>query len=249
MTHRLKILLALVALVVSMTAAMASAGTRLSQRVLLADNSLDSTAPERAEALRILGEMADLAATDQGVLAAAPFQASALATITWPINRRFTPDPSDPNSYYRRLDLAQQAKQIKTQAKTLFAHQSGVQGTDIIGGLIAASEFFASEPTGPQTLVINSNMWAYSPADGLMLKERQLTRAQIARLIDRLAQVGKIARLPGVCVYVVGAGLEPGRQIPTSVQLSMKSFWQAYFARSGATVRAWTPTLDVEPSC
>jgi hypothetical protein len=253
-TLRFMTLLALVAaLVAASTACTFSAkkggSTGISQRVELADVSLDSTPAERAEALRILGEMTDLAATDRGVVAAAPFQWSALATITWPINHRFSPDPSDLNSYYQRLDLARQAEQMKQQVKTLFAHRSSRPETDILGGLLAASELFASQPPGPRTLVLSSNMWAYSPSDGLNLKKQALSRAQIARLVAKLDRAGKIAHLSGVCVYVVGAGLDPGRKIPNSIQLSMRTFWQAYFARSGALLRSWTPTLDAEPSC
>ena len=247
-------LLALVvALVTASTACTFSAGkggsTGVSQRVELVDISLDSTTAERAEALRILGEMTDLAAADRGVVAAAPFQWSALAMIAWPVNHRFSPDASDLNSYYQRLDLARQAEQLKVQAKALLAHRSNRSGTDLLGGLLAAGEYFASQPTGSRTLVLSSNMWAYSPSDGLNLKKRALSQVEITRLIDKLARSGKIARLSGVCVYVVGAGLDPGRRIANSIQLSMRAFWLAYFARTGALLRAWTPTLDTEPSC
>jgi hypothetical protein len=221
----------------------------VSQRLELVDVSLDSTAVERAEGLRIFDQMIDLAAADRGVVAAAPFQWSALATIDWPISHRFSPDPSDPNSYYQRLDLARQAEQLKAQAETLLTHRSSRPGTDLLGGLLAAGEYFASQPSGPRTLVLDSNMWAYSPSDGLNLKKRALSPAQVRRLIAGLVQAGKIAQLSGVCVYVVGAGLDPGRRISNSIQLSMRSFWQAYFARSGAILRTWTPTLDAEPSC
>jgi hypothetical protein len=226
-----------------------SASTGVSQRVELADASLDSTTSERAEALRVLDQMIDLAATDRGVVAAAPFQWSALATIEWPLSHRFAPDPSDLNSYYEKLDLGRQAAQLKQRARALFARRSNRPGTDLLGGLLAASEYFASQPSGPRTLVLSSNMWAYSPSDGLNLKKRALSRPEISRLISRLAQSGRIARLSDVCVYVVGAGLDPGRRVTNLIQLSMRSFWQAYFARSGAVVRAWAPSLDSEPSC
>lgn len=249
-----KSLLRGVAIIATLTIAItvvstSTAVTGVSQRVLLADNSLDTTAAARAEAVRVLGVMVDLAAAEQGVVAAAPFQASALATIDWPINHHFTPASSDPNSYYRKLDLNQQAATVKGQAKALFARQSGGQGTDIIGGLLAASELFASEPAGERVLVLASNMWAYSPADGLILKKQALNRRQITRLIERLAKAGKIARLQSVCVYVIGAGLDPHRRIPTAVQLSMRAFWHAYFTRAGAGIRGWTPTMDSDPSC
>ena len=247
-------LLALVvALVTASTACTFSARkgglTGVSQRVELVDISLDSTTAERAEALRILGEMTDLAAADRGAVAAAPFQWSALATIAWPINHRFSPDPSDLNSYYQRLDLARQAEQMKRQEEALFVHRSRRSGTDILGSLLAAGELFASQPAGSRTLVLSSNMWAYSPSDGLNLKTQPLSRAEITRLVAKLVRAGKVAQLSGVCVYVVGAGLDPGRQIPNSTQLSMRAFWRAYFARTGALLRAWTPTLDTEPSC
>jgi hypothetical protein len=221
----------------------------LSQRVLLADFSLDTTAAQRREAEQIVGEMADLAAADHGLVAASPFQASALSTIDWPILHRFVPRASDPNSYYQHLDLQQQAAAVKRQLRQRFGHQSGISGTDILGGLIAASELFASEPAGARTLVLASNMWAYDKADGLELKYQRLDQAQISLLIGKLARAGKIARLKGVCVYVVGAGLDPERRIPNAIQISMRSFWAAYFARAGAKLRGWTPTLDAEPSC
>jgi hypothetical protein len=251
---RTNLLLVSVALVATLTTTVAvtstsAAGSGVSQRIELADNSLDTTPAARTEAVRVLGLIADLAASEQGVVAAAPFQASALATIDWPINHRFIASPSDPNSYYRKLDLAQQADTVKKQAKTLFVHQSGRQGTDIIGGLLAASEQFASQPSGSRVLVLVSNMWAYSPSDRLILKRQPLDSGQIARLINRLDRDGKIARLHQVCVYVVGAGLDPYRRIPTAVQLSMRAFWHAYLGKAGATVRGWTPTLDSEPSC
>lgn len=239
----------LVVLVVSAATDTVSARTAVSQRVLLADYSLDSTAAQRAEAVRILGELADHAAAERGMVAAAPFQTSSLATIDWPILHRFKPSPSAPNAYYARLDLAQQAEVVKRQARKLFAHQRGVQGTDVLGGLMAAGELFATEPTGPRILLVVSNMWGLNRADGLILKKQQLSSAQIGRLIDRLAQAGKVAQLRGVCVFVVGGGLEPRREIPNAIQISLRAFWKAYFARAGAVLRAWTPTLNSEPSC
>lgn len=220
-----------------------------SKRVLLADYSLDTTSAQRLEALRIVGQMADLAAADRGLVAAAPFQASALATITWPILHRFRPKPSDPNSYYTKLDLRHQADVVKRQAQKLFARQTNIAGTDILGGLMAAGELLATEPSGPRVLVVASNMWAYDKADGLVLKYQAFTPAEITRFVNNLARSGKVAALRGVCVFVVGAGLDPSRQIPNATQISLRSFWKAYFARAGATVLAWTPTLSTEPSC
>ena len=242
-------LIACTILAFSTSVAGATRTKSVSQRVLLADYSLDSTYAQRQEAIRIAGAMADLSSKEEGVLAAAPFQSSALATITWPILHRFKPSPSAPNDYYKKLDLARQAANVKKLAKNLFGRQRKFQGTDLLGGLLAAAELFASQPSGSRTLVLNSNMWAYSPADGLILKKRALRPLEIARLIGRLARAGKVADLRGVCVYVVGAGLDPEREIPTDIQISMRSFWRAYFAKAGAVVRAWTPRLVAEPSC
>jgi len=236
-------------IMVAIVAGSSLAASQLSQRVLLADYSLDTTAAQRAEAIRIVTEMADLAASDRGMVAASPFQTSALASVTWPILHTFRPKTSDPNSYYEKLDLAQQADAVKRQAKKFFGRQSGVPGTDILGGLLAAGELFASEPAGPRTLVLNSNMWAYSKADDLVLKARALSAPEIKRLISKLGRAGKIAKLTGVCIYVVGGGLDPRRQIPNGIQISLRGFWRAYFAKAGAVLRAWTPTLDSEPSC
>jgi hypothetical protein len=217
--------------------------------VLLADYSLDTTAAQRAQAVQIVGVMADLAAPERGLIAAAPFQSSALATIDWPILHRFIPKPSDPNSYYVRVDLRQQAGQVKRKAKALFGRQSHVQGTDLLGGLLAAAELFSSQAAGRRTLVLDSNMWLYDPPDHLALKQRPLSQGEIAPTIAKLARAGKVADLRGVCVYVVGGGLDPRRQIPNATQISLREFWQAYLRRAGATLRAWTPKLDTEPTC
>src|SRR4051812_31121147 len=116
------------ALTVVLVASAAARPTALSQRVLLGDYSLDTTPAQRNEAIRALNQMADLAAADRGMVAAAPFQSSALATIAWPVNHTFTPKASDPNSYYTKIDLQQQAEAVKQQARKLFGRQRRTQG-------------------------------------------------------------------------------------------------------------------------
>ena len=247
-------LLALVAaLVTASTACTFSAGkggsTGVSQRVELVDVSLDSTSG------RASGGATDPRRDDRsrrrrpgcGRCGAVPVERSCH-------DRLADQSPLQPRSVRPELLLPEARPRPAGRAdeaagKALFAHRSSRPGTDILGGLLAAGELFASQPAGSRTLVLSSNMWAYSPSDGLNLKKQALSRAEITRLVARLARAGKVAQLSGVCVYVVGAGLDPGRQIPNSIQLSMRAFWQAYFARTGALLRAWTPTLDSEPSC
>lgn len=244
------IIVAVVAIVLALVATGAStAGGTTPSWILLGDNSLDATRQQRAEAIKILGEIADIAAEEQGTVAAAPFQTNALATVTWPIDHLFVPSPKAPNSYYRKVDLARQAEAVKRAAKRLFERQQKIQGTDIIGGLLAASFKFASQPPGPRTLVVASNMWAQSKDDGLALKKQVLSARQIQALVKRLSRAGRVADLHGVCVYVVGAGIDAWGQQPTSVQLSMRNFWIAYFAKTGASVKAWVPSLNVVPTC
>ncbi len=213
--------------------------------VVLADNSLDTTAAQRSDAIAIVRAAADQASHDKGVLAAAPFQGNAFA-LRWRIDHRFA--AHDLNSYYEKVDLMKQAEAVKQAASALFAHQDKRQGTDVIGGLLAASDKFRGEPDGPRTLVLVSNMWAQSPDDGLFLKKQALSGKQIRALVDRLARAGKVADLAGVCVYIVGAGTDAWGPHPTSAQLSMRKFWAAYLGRGRANPPPPAPTAHAVPS-
>lgn len=249
MTRRTTCALAAV-VAVSMVAVSAALGTAAPPlRVVLADYSLDTTQAQQAEAIRIVKVVADLAADDEGFVAAATFQANALSSVTWPILHRFQPSEAAPNSYYAKLDLKRQAEDVKKQADGLFASQDPVEGTDLIGGFLAAAELLEAQPAGPRALIVVSNMWAYNKADGLNLKRRALNATEIERLIKRLYRAKKIADLTDVSVCIIGGGLDPKRLIPNAIQVSLRAFWDAYIRRSGGTLRAWTPTLQTDPTC
>ncbi len=213
--------------------------------VVLADNSLDATAEARAESLRVVGIVARAAAGQRGTVAIAAFQRHALGSISWPISHTFEPSEAVPagNSYYAEQDLERQVRELLAQARSLFSNRQPTVGTDIVGSLIAAAERFAAAGAGRRVLVLSSNMLAVSPADGLRFKRQRLTPGFIAKTLRRLKREEKIPDLAGVCVHVVGAGLAPTAEIPTSQQLGLRRFWQGYFERAGASLAAWEPTL------
>jgi hypothetical protein len=108
-------------------------------------------------------------------------------------------------------------------------------GTDILGGLRLAERVFASYPEAPRrTLVVLSDMVARSPQLSLT---RGFAETDIDATLGRLEADGLVPALAGVEVFVVGAGVVSGQELPSGTILTIQRFWERFFRAAGGELR------------
>jgi hypothetical protein len=209
--------------------------------VVLVDRSLDSTAEVRLNGVKAIRLAATAAIGPKGKVYADGFTANALASLTFPIFADFSqPPPGFVGDNPRLIKLARDAQvaALVAKASRLILPQLRVRGSDMFGALLAAAQGPLSAG-GRALIVLESNMLVWSPEDGIFFTDSAPRRSQLPGLLDRLAARGRIPRLRGACVLVVGAGRLDDRAIGTTRYLAVKRFWQAYFARAGANLAGW----------
>jgi hypothetical protein len=111
--------------------------------------------------------------------------------------------------------------------------------TDILGALLVASEVFHESPDGHRkVLIVLSDMKQATRALNL---ERQST-VQTAAAMQQVANRKLLADLHGVDVYAEGID---GAGESVGYWQSLHDFWTAYFVRTGATVKGYSPLRNV----
>ena len=118
---------------------------------------------------------------------------------------------------------------IKRFDALLEAPGRAAQDTDILGALELARRIFESYPRTHRALVLLSDM--VQESSELNLKDRPLGSRQRAQMIHELDAGGRIPKLPGVRVWVVGARSADARRFR-----EIRSFWMALFKAAGATL-------------
>jgi hypothetical protein len=111
----------------------------------------------------------------------------------------------------------------------LEAPSRGAPNTDILGALDLAQRIFASYPKPIRALVLLSDMIQQSP--GLNLKHRDLGRRARSTLMRHLKKQGRIPKLSGVRVWIIGARGGDARRFQ-----EIRSFWTEVFKAAGATL-------------
>jgi len=120
-------------------------------------------------------------------------------------------------------------------ARAVIEGHAGDAGTDILGGLRLAERVVASYPEAVTTsLVVLSDMVARSSQLGL---NRAFTEARIDGTVAELQAQGLVPDLGDVGVYVVGAGVGSGGDLPGATLVAIQRFWEALFAAAGAELR------------
>lgn len=115
------------------------------------------------------------------------------------------------------------------------------RGTDVVGGLALAELFFEAHPEGEHLLVILSDM--LQVGRGIRLAAPGALRGGgQEEILSRL----RVVELPGVRVYVAGAGASRADLPPARLEL-IEAFWRAYFERAGAEVVSFGPVLPRFP--
>lgn len=109
----------------------------------------------------------------------------------------------------------------------LEAPERAAPTTDILGALELAHRIFESYSRSKRALVVLSDMVQESPE--LSLKNQALGPRQRSRLVGNLHRKGRIPRLSGVRVWVVGARNSEVRRFR-----EIRSFWMEVFKAAGA---------------
>lgn len=107
-------------------------------------------------------------------------------------------------------------------------------GTDILGGLALAERVFASYPDArDRALVVLSDMVARSPQ---LTLTRGFAEADVEPTVADLSADGLVPDLDGVEVYVVGAGVVSGQELPGVSFVSIQRFWERLVEAGGGSL-------------
>lgn len=148
--------------------------------------------------------------------------------------------PSDPGYFGSRLAAGTQALSAAWK-KRIENLEPTFRQTDLLGALTFAAESFARSDAARKRLIIFSDMRQYTA-------ELDLEKPKVIDVRKSLKQVelqGGFAPLRGVEIYVFGAGAH-GRDKGTAYWIGLKTFWVEYFRRSGATLRIFSTTREME---
>ena len=98
--------------------------------------------------------------------------------------------------------------------------------------VLSVSNVTTDAPT--TSLVVLSDMVARSPQLAL---NRAFIEARIDGTVAELQAQGLVPDLGGVEVYVVGAGVASGDELPGAMIVTIQRFWEALFAAAGSELR------------
>jgi hypothetical protein len=222
MTRRLLVALLAVSLLTGTgCAALSRAAGRDQARplvVVLLDVSRSTHDAEvRARYLDALTHVLDDMEAEHGTVVADVIDDNPLAHSTFPIQATFEAcDPLTDNRLTCEARAAQLRREAMDAARAILGRTSEASGTDIYDGVALAQRVFDAYPeVGTRRLVICSDM------------------------VQHASVRPAAARLDGVAVYVVGAGVVAGHELAPERILALQQRWLAYFAQVGADL---TPT-------
>ena len=143
-------------------------------------------------------------------------------------------------------DLTRARRQL---ASSFEAKSSGMApvaaGTDIIGGLWHLKALFESGPSGEASQGAAKTIWIFS--DMMNETPHFLMPALLGigpeRLLERAKANGLVVPLRGYTIHIQGAspsGLSP------QAWLTIKKFWEMYFAAAGAQLVSYSPECNTE---
>jgi hypothetical protein len=203
--------------------------------VVLFDVS-QSTRDVRGGYLDAFDQVLTFASQHEGRVVADVIDDNPLAHSTYPIDvgfdgcSAFTENPLTCEAETRRA-----MEDATAAARAIVEGQPAGPGTDILGGLRLAARVFASYPdASARSLMVLSDMVAMSPQLALT---RGFTEDDIERTVAELEAEELIPELTGVEVYVVGAGVISGQELPSQAIVATQRFWEAVFQTAGSELR------------
>jgi hypothetical protein len=212
--------------------------------VVLFDVSGSTGAPDiRERYLEAFGSVVTHVAGTHGTVVGDVIDENPLAHASFPIHVAFkTCDPLRENPLVCDATWEQGRAEALAGAEAILARTPEAPGTDIHGALLLAGRVFAAYPEArSRSLVVFSDMIERTDR----LNVVRLAEDEQAASLEAMAADGLLADLEGVTVYVVGAGVQAGTDLPADRIRSIERFWHAYFARAGAELaeERYGPTL------
>lgn len=120
-------------------------------------------------------------------------------------------------------------------ARAIVEAQPARAGTDVLGGLRLAERVFASYPeVGDRSLVLLSDM---VPRSAHLSLRRGFAEVDVEPAVAALRAEGVVPDLAGVQVYVVGAGVVSGRELPGASIVAIQRFWERFVQEAGGDLR------------
>lgn len=176
------------------------------------------------------------AAVRRGHVVADVIDENPLAHSTYPIDVTFDGcDPLTENPLVCEAETSARRQEALATATAIVTGPTERAGTDVLGGIRLAERVFAAYPqASDRSLVLLSDMVAHAP---VLTLRRGFTEADVDPTIAVLDAEGSIPDLTGVQVYVVGAGVVSGRELPADGILAIERFWERLVATSGGELR------------
>jgi hypothetical protein len=159
-----------------------------------------------------------------------------LAHSTYPIDVAFEGcDPLTQNPLLCDAEVSTRREEATRAAGAIVERRPARAGTDVLGAIRLAERVFAAYPEASErSLVILSDMVARSPSLSL---RRGFTDADVDPSIASLQARGLVPDLTDVHVYVVGAGVVSGQELPGTSLASIQRFWERFVAAAGGELR------------
>jgi hypothetical protein len=202
--------------------------------VVLFDVSRSTQDPAiRQRYLSSFERVVDAIEPEHGTVVGDVIDENPLAHSSYPIDATFEScDPFHDNQLECTARSSKLHDDVLAGAESILNTVPARSGTDIHDSLRLAERVFDAYPEATsRSLVMLSDMVEHS------------TEIQMGQTfdgtsdLDALSADGSMAQLPGVQVYVVGAGVVTSSELPAARILAIQDFWQRYFAESGAELQ------------
>jgi hypothetical protein len=144
---------------------------------------------------------------------------------------------ADPGFFGERLEASRRSLIANLRSKTRSLVPSATE-SDVLGAALLASQLVESRKPRNPSIVFLSDM----RQSGKEIDLEHSSRIEPNKDLNRARQLGLVANLKGVSVYVLGAH-SAGRT--ALYWQSLQKFWEEYFRAAGADLRAFTALREI----
>lgn len=220
--------------------------------VVLTDGTRDALPEVATQGYQLLAQCIDQVSNRGGTIVADVIHADGQSTTDFSYTYGFAPSQAATGSGNPQAvtdDLARQAAEARRDLPNAFNKSRAASGSDFVGALMVTGDRL-SQPDlrdRPRTIVVVGNLLQNTPE--LRFLTTALTDEWIDRTIAGLRREGRLARLQGVHVVFVGAGLVRSKRPPgPKQQIGLRRFFARYIEESGGKVILWAPSLITIPT-